>query len=656
MLKLKIAYAYETLKGTTVLEAIKTMVKTDFDSEATPTMLWLNKIPLTGLPHLKTDYAAHKELLKTASAVTEATAQIALTADLKVANVPYGYLDTDDTKAKVLVTMKTKLATAVNKAKFALGMSLNTYHTNYKPETKRITYTATQVQAYRADTKNKFSENIALLKAEGKLQVTKSEKADDAAVSQVEQDALWYYARNQDAKTSIKTAHDAKVTAAMTFTTKNTERQVYGLALAKAIASGMYTLANTADTTIDAGKLLSTGTFAAKDVIPFKLEYMVNYNFYNKQDLYVAYFQIKNTSTDVADLAKSKTFFKAMRDPTSTDGKLIRFGTEAFTGHKQMNHTTKASEITAAGAKFDAVWPDLGAFFAAADTAAYDISDLGYLGNMADRVVAQHGLWANSQTACDKTCLDSTAQPFTAIKTLETHAGVTTVRGWIAAKVVAEYKKQKAQFGQDNDTDLVSSGAYNLFGYLTSQWKIVDWNTAKVTAIMKSARKKVTLNPIYKNDIDTSKLKKADLTTAFPKADWTSAVGYTNAELWFLHYVTDTAANLDDYKEATTGFFTSDAHDSGDFDEAVGTEFPSYYFTNVKVNTKAWTRELINDVMFAANSFKALNSDQSANAVYKNMSHGQTYLAQPFAAAKKQYDNVHHSFKLAEDYCFQTRH
>jgi len=79
---------------------------------------------------------------------------------------------------------------------------------------------------------------------------------------------LWYYARNQEAKTSVKTAYDAAVTSGMTFTTKNTANQTYLWALSRAIFAGMYTLANTAstDTNIAAGKLKKTGTFAANDV------------------------------------------------------------------------------------------------------------------------------------------------------------------------------------------------------------------------------------------------------------------------------------------------------------------------------------------------------------------------------------------------------
>lgn len=261
---------------------------------------------------------------------------------------------------------------------------------------------------------------------------------------------MWYFARNKVAKTSIKTDHDNLVTTAMTFSaTGNTPNQIYALSFAEAIAAGMYTLANCAKTKNDVGKgkLLSSGTFAAGDVIPFTAEYMVKYNLYTMDDVFVAYLQIKNlggATPTVANKTAAETHLAAMRNASSANGKLARFGTEAFTGHKQMNYTTKAAEITAAGTRFDAVFNDIGEFLKGTDN--FDLSDMGFLGNMADRIVAQHAKWANGGTACDKACLDKTDQVFTAIKTIETHTSA-NVREWVAAKAIADYKKQKAQFG-----------------------------------------------------------------------------------------------------------------------------------------------------------------------------------------------------------------
>lgn len=74
-------------------------------------------------------------------------------------------------------------------------MALHDFHTNYKPEVRQITYTTAQVTAYRNGT-NTFSHQISLMTAAGKKQVTKSEDATDANISNVEQKALWYFGRN----------------------------------------------------------------------------------------------------------------------------------------------------------------------------------------------------------------------------------------------------------------------------------------------------------------------------------------------------------------------------------------------------------------------------------------------------------------------------
>lgn len=137
---------------------------------------------------------------------------------------------------------------------------------------------------------------------------------------------------------------------------------------------------------------------------------------------------------------------------------------------------------------------------------------------------------------------------------------------------------------------------------------------------MKSARVKTSTAIMYKNDISTTKLKLADLTTALPWANFKTVVGYTNAELWFLQYVTGTDTNLTDYSHASSGFWTSE--EVTDIDQSVGTEFPSFYFTNIKVNNLAYDQDSINDVLFAAKKFVALNTDQSSNSVYLNMSAG----------------------------------
>lgn len=145
-------------------------------------MLWLNRIPITGLVQLKTDYDANVILLANKSSIADATASALLTAALKVDNVPYGYANAATDAGAVKTAMATSLGTTGNDKKFALGMALHAYKVDYKPETRRITYTATQLTKYRA-AGDKFSTQLALLKATAKHQVTKNEKTNDADVS-----------------------------------------------------------------------------------------------------------------------------------------------------------------------------------------------------------------------------------------------------------------------------------------------------------------------------------------------------------------------------------------------------------------------------------------------------------------------------------------
>jgi len=143
-------------------------------------MMWLNKIPLAkGLVNLKTDYDANKVLLS--ATIVTATAQAILDAKLKDANLPYGVGvgDTDTAKVITFVTASAK------KNNFALGMALSAFHTSYKPEIRTISYTTTQLTAYRNGT-NTFSHQLSLMKDTGKLQVTKSEDGTDANKSAVE--------------------------------------------------------------------------------------------------------------------------------------------------------------------------------------------------------------------------------------------------------------------------------------------------------------------------------------------------------------------------------------------------------------------------------------------------------------------------------------
>lgn len=145
-------------------------------------MLWLNRIPITGLVHLKTDYDANVILLANKSSIADATATALLAAALNVDNVPYGYVNTANDATKVKTAMATSLATTGNDKKFALGLALHAYKVDYKPETRRIIYTATQLTKYRA-TGNKFTTQLGLLKGPAKHQVTKNEKTNDADVS-----------------------------------------------------------------------------------------------------------------------------------------------------------------------------------------------------------------------------------------------------------------------------------------------------------------------------------------------------------------------------------------------------------------------------------------------------------------------------------------
>jgi len=117
------------------------------------------------------------------------------------------------------------------------------------------------------------------------------------------------------------------------------------------------------------------------------------------------------------DATKTANFFKAMR-PTDTDeGKWARFGTEAYIGTKQMSHTTNGAKITAQCAKFDLVFPDLGEFLKKSEN--FDLSDMGFLAEMAGRVTDQSAKWAKG-AACDATCMALTSgQEFTALKSID---------------------------------------------------------------------------------------------------------------------------------------------------------------------------------------------------------------------------------------------
>jgi len=436
----------------------------------------------------------------------------------------------------------------------------------------------------------------------------------------------------------------------MTFTTKNTANQIYLWALSRAIRAGLYTLANTAssDSDVATGKLVKAGTFAANDVLRWGAEAMVTANLYTKDDVFVAYLQVKNTAS-LDNETKTTTFVNAMRDASQTEGKLARYGTEAFVGHMQMSHTTAGAKITAQCDKFDAVFTDLGEFLKNSEN--FNLSDMGYLAEMAGRYTAQQGKWANAAATCDSTCLALTStQPFLAIKSIDSRSE-TSVAKVIAAKVIADYKLQKAQEKATATTNISDEGAYNYFGYTTETWKLVDWNKTTVAALFQSARAKADRSIIYKDDMSFTNMKLRDLSTALTFAGLKAADGLTNAELWFLFYVTaDAVNNITAYDASTTGFFTS--AETADIDMAVGTHFPSYYFTEKTVNAKAYTRDLVNDVLFVAKKFKLLNSDQSSNAVYKNMTAGQTYMTQPLSGTINKYDNGYHAFKLAEDYCF----
>jgi len=169
----------------------------------------------------------------------------------------------------------------------------------------------------------------------------------------------------------------------MTFTTKNTANQIYLWALSRAIRAGLYTLANTAssDSDVATGKLVKAGTFAANDVLRWGAEAMVTANLYTKDDVFVAYLQVKNTAS-LDNETKTTTFVNAMRDASQTEGKLARYGTEAFVGHMQMSHTTAGAKITAQCDKFDAVFTDLGEFLKNSEN--FNLSDMGYLAEMAE--------------------------------------------------------------------------------------------------------------------------------------------------------------------------------------------------------------------------------------------------------------------------------
>jgi len=88
---------------------------------------------------------------------------------------------------------------------------------------------------------------------------------------------------------------------------------------------------------------------------------------------------------------------------------------------------------------------------------------------------------------------------------------------------------------------------------------------------------------LYKDDLDFTKMKKRDTTTAMTFAGLGADDGYTNAELWFMYYVTLVDANISDYAHATSGFWTST--ETADIDQAVGVALPSYYFTETTVNS-----------------------------------------------------------------------
>ena len=149
-----------------------------------------------------------------------------------------------------------------------------------------------------------------------------------------------------------------------------------------------------------------------------------------------------------------------------------------------MTYATDATELGNFGTQFDEIFTDIGEFLN--NGSGYDLTDMGMITKMAQRIREVQGVWSlgdtNAATACAASgCLDATGDELTAILTTSAnHQDATNVGAFIAALTLEQFEEQRSHIGAAASDDDLEESAYNLVGFDSAMWKLVDWNHAKV--------------------------------------------------------------------------------------------------------------------------------------------------------------------------------